>query len=109
MKWPPPIFLFLVYPSMMFIGTLNQICEKDFFDKSEIEKRPGLKFDYPGKRFSSARGVDWDMDEKDISRLMDTLAYASLFISYASSIVIDAAIFGKPAINIGGVGNKKRS
>ena len=73
----------------------------DFFDKSEIEKRPGLKFDYPGKRFSSARGVDWDMDEKDISRLMDTLAYASLFISYASSIVIDAAIFGKPAINIG--------
>ncbi|TSC67473.1 MAG: hypothetical protein CEO19_197 [Parcubacteria group bacterium Gr01-1014_73] len=72
----------------------------DFFEKSEIEKRPDLKFDYPGKRFGSARGVDWDMDEKDIGRLVDTLAHASVFISYASSIVIDAAIFGKPAINI---------
>ena len=73
----------------------------DFFEKSEIEKRPDLKFDYPGKRFGSKRGVDWDMDKKDINRLVDTLAHASLFISYASSIVIDAAIFGKPAINIG--------
>src|SRR3989344_1327982 len=73
----------------------------DFFEESEIAKRPDLKFDYPGKRFSSARGVDWDMDEKNISHLVDTLAHASLFISYASSIVIDAAIFDKPVINIG--------
>lgn len=73
----------------------------DFFDETEIKKRPDLKYDYPGRRFGSKRGVDWDMDEKDIRRLVDTLAHASVFISYASSIVIDAAIFGKPAINIG--------
>jgi len=73
----------------------------DFFEKSEIEKRPDLKFDYPGQRFGAKRGVDWDMDEKNINRLVDTLAHASVFISYASSIVIDAAIFGKPVINIG--------
>ncbi|MFA6273128.1 MAG: CDP-glycerol glycerophosphotransferase family protein [Candidatus Paceibacterota bacterium] len=73
----------------------------DFFEKSEIEKRPDLKFDYPGRRFGTKRGVDWDMDERDINQLVDTLAHASIFISYASSIVIDAAVFGKPVINIG--------
>lgn len=73
----------------------------DFFDETEIRKRQDLKYDYPGRRFGSKRGVDWDMDEKDIRRLVDTLAHASVFICYASSIVIDAAIFDKPAINIG--------
>ncbi len=73
----------------------------DFFDESELKKRPDLRYDYPGRRFSVKRGVDWDMDGKDISRLIDTLAHMSVLVSYASSIVIDAAIFGKPSVNIG--------
>lgn len=83
------------------VGLFVRFQPNDFFAEAEIKKRPDLRFDYSGKRFSSERGVDWDMDEEDIHRLVDTLAHASLFISYASSIVIDAAIFGKPVINIG--------
>lgn len=73
----------------------------DFFDAKELEKRPNLRYDYPGKRFGGVRGVDWDMDADDIAHLVDTLGNLSVLVSYASSIVIDAAIFGKPSVNIG--------
>jgi CDP-glycerol glycerophosphotransferase (TagB/SpsB family) len=72
----------------------------DFVDKSEIEKRPFIKYDQPGIRFSSKRGVDWDMDFKDLDHLKNTLYHMSLVISYASSIGIDAAVYDKPIINI---------
>ena len=72
----------------------------DFFDKEEVEKRPWLKYDQPGIRFSSKRGVDWDMDFKDLDHLKNTLHHMALVISYASSIGIDAAVYDKPIINI---------
>lgn len=72
----------------------------DFVDMEEIKKRPWLIYDIPGIRFSKERGVDWDMDFKDLNRLSDTLKNADLFICYTSSLSVDAALFNKPVINI---------
>jgi hypothetical protein len=80
----------------------------DFVDKEEIEKRRWLIYDMPGIRFSKDRGVDWDMSFEDIKGLTDTLANTDLFICYASSMSIDAAVFDKPIINIDfEIGSKK--
>ncbi len=72
----------------------------DFVENEELEKRPWLRYAMPGIRFSRARGVNWDMSFDDIKNLTDTLANADLFICYASSISVDAAVFDKPVINI---------
>lgn len=72
----------------------------DFIDQEEIKKRPYLKYDQPGIRFGSKRGVDWDMNFADLEHLADTLHHAALVVCYASSISIDAAVFDKPIINI---------
>lgn len=72
----------------------------DFVDDSEIKKRSGLIYDKPGIRFSKERGVDWDMSFDDIRGLTNTLANADLFVCYASSMSVDAAVFNKPVINI---------
>ncbi len=78
----------------------------DKLDRAEVEKRPHLRYDYPGIRLSSnrfaysTRSIDWDMDEADLAHLYDTLAHLSLLIAYATSMVVDAAIFEKPVINI---------
>ncbi|MBI4992214.1 MAG: CDP-glycerol glycerophosphotransferase family protein [Candidatus Harrisonbacteria bacterium] len=72
----------------------------DFLDEAELKKRPHLKYDYPGTRFSSTRGIDWDMNAEHLKHLRDTLHHMSLLVCYASSVSIDAAIFDKPIINI---------
>src|SRR3989338_2594868 len=82
------------------VSILVRFQPNDFIDEKDIRLRPHLIYDYPGTRFSSKRGVDWDMDSAEIAHLTDTLANMSLLISYASSIVVDAAIFNKPIINI---------
>lgn len=72
----------------------------DYFDHEEINKRPFLRYDYPGVRFSKKRGVDWDMSPGELSHLTDTLHHMSLLICYGSSISVDAALLDKPVINI---------
>jgi len=77
----------------------------DVIDEAELKKRPHLKYDYSGVRFSSKiayyqRGDDWDMDTSELAHLRDILYHMSLLICYASSLSIDAAIFGRPVINI---------
>lgn len=72
----------------------------DFFDETELKKRPWLKYDHPGIRFSTERGVDWDMSFKDIDNLRHILESLSVLVCYASSMSIDAAVFNKPVINI---------
>src|SRR3989344_429509 len=72
----------------------------DFIDEAELKKRPWLVYDYPGIRFSDKRGVDWDMSFTDLQHLVDTLYYSSIFICYATSLSIDAAVFDRPVINI---------
>lgn len=71
----------------------------DFLEENELKKRPYLKYDYPGKRFSSNRGVDWDMNFEELNHLRNTLYHMSLLICWAGSIAIDAAVFNKPVIN----------
>lgn len=72
----------------------------DFINPHELAKRPWLIYDYPGFRFSTTRGTDWDMDVRDVEHLGDTLAHMSMIVGYASSIAIDAAVFDKPIIGI---------
>ncbi len=73
----------------------------DFFGDEGFKTRPWLRFDLPGTRFTTTRGVDWDMTTDDLIHLKNTLHHMHMLISYASSIAIDAAIFDKPVINIG--------
>ena len=72
----------------------------DAVDRREIERRPWLIYDIPGKRFGSERGGDWDMDERDLARLRDTLAHAAVVVCYTSSLSVDAAVFDRPVINV---------
>ncbi len=72
----------------------------DFIDEVEISRRPWLRYSLPGIRFGTRRGGDWDMRFEELTHLNDTLFHSSLLVSYASSMSVDAAIFGKPVINI---------
>lgn len=82
------------------VGLLVRFQPNDIVNMDEIRKRPWLIYDIPGKRFSNARGVDWDMDEQDLQKLYDTLFYSTVFVCYTSSLSVDAAAFNKPVINI---------
>lgn len=82
------------------IAILVRFPPNDFIDPHELERRPHLRYEYPGFRFSTKRGTDWDMGEKEMRHLADTLAHMSLLIGYTSSIAVDAAVFDKPVINI---------
>lgn len=73
----------------------------DFIDEKELKKRNDLKYDYPGKRFTSKRGVDWDMDGEDLKNLADTLKNMSVLVCFASSISMDALAYDKPTVAIG--------
>ena len=83
------------------VDLLVRFQPNDLVNEKELAKRSWLHFDRPGTRFSSRRGVDWDMSEEELRHLADTLAHTSLLVCYASSLSVDAAIFAKPVINIG--------
>lgn len=68
--------------------------------KENYPYKTKIIFQMPGRRFSLKRGQDWDMNENDFQELADTLYYSSVVISYPSTIVIDAAVFNRPIINI---------
>ncbi len=82
------------------IEILVRFQPNDFIERRDIERRPYLHYDYPGTRFGTERGIDWDMSATELSHLRDTLTHMSLLVCYASSLSIDAAIFDKPIINI---------
>lgn len=72
----------------------------EFVHEKDLASRPWLRYDYPGVRFSTTRGSDWDMTDAELARLTDTLHHMSLLICYASSISVDAAVLDRPVINI---------
>lgn len=43
---------------------------------------------------------DWEFSAKDIELLLNSLAYSDVAVNYMSTLSIDAAVFGKPVINI---------
>lgn len=72
----------------------------DDVDLEGLEHPERIIIQRPGIRFTKERGIDWDMNAKDIQNLFDTLYYTSILICPPSSISIDAAVFDKPIINI---------
>lgn len=82
------------------VQMLVRFSPNEFIQKEELTKRPWLRYDHPGVRFSRVRGIDWDMTFSELEYLSNTLHYMSLLICYASSISVDAAVFDKPVINI---------
>jgi len=82
------------------VEMLTRFPPNDSINQQEIAKRPWLRYDHPGLRFSDMRGGDWDMDAHDLAHLADTLNAMSLLVGYASSIAIDVAFFDKPIISI---------
>ncbi|MDP3764334.1 MAG: CDP-glycerol glycerophosphotransferase family protein [bacterium] len=87
-------------------GRLNFPCQVivRFPPNDEVVVKKSYKnkfiFQIPGKRFSSKRGMDWDMNFADFRSLADTLYYSDVVVGYPSTMMIDAAIFDKPIINI---------
>lgn len=88
------------------VAILVRFPPNDVITREELKKRPYLIYTSPGIRFApndpfaSTRGVDWDMDFFDLEHLKNTLYHSSLIIAYATSLCVDAAVFGKPIINI---------
>lgn len=72
----------------------------DNVDIKGISDLSKVIFYQPGIRFSSKRGIDWDMDFEDIQLLYDTLYWSALIICPPSSLSIDASIVDRPIINI---------
>jgi len=56
--------------------------------------------DRPGKAFHQGVYKDQELDRQDIVHLANSLYYSDLLITYNSSMIIDAAAFGKPAIGV---------
>jgi CDP-glycerol glycerophosphotransferase (TagB/SpsB family) len=87
--------------------------------------RPYPKFEFPESRlrewrnkygFLARQAVEhigsgkqnWEFDDAALKFLANTLAHADIVISMYSTILIEAALFGKPLIAIGFDGAKKR-
>ncbi len=67
--------------------------------KDNVNKE-NFSFIRPGVRFSTERGVDWDMGPEDLQSLVDNIHHSSLAFCFFSTVNIDAAILNKPIINI---------
>ena len=67
-----------------------------------VYDRPGIKFqrNLSDAVFERTRGQNWDMDEAELSHLLDSLHHAAVVICYYTSLSIDAAALDKPIINI---------
>lgn len=91
------------------VALLVRFQPNDEIDEKELEKRPFIIFDRPGKRFSKRGSVDWDMDADDIQHLHDTLFHMDILVCYGSSLSIDAAVFDKPIVHIGFEANPESS
>ena len=72
----------------------------DVVEMRESVDTSRFTFVRPGVRFSSARGVDWDMGKGDQQSLVDDIYHSALVICSFSTMSIDAAILDKPIINL---------
>lgn len=83
------------------ISILVRFSPNDFIKEEDLKKRPNLLYQMPGVRFSKVRTTDWEMTERELDDLHNTMYHMSLIVCYASSISIDAAVLDKPVINVG--------
>ncbi|MBU1179228.1 CDP-glycerol glycerophosphotransferase family protein [Patescibacteria group bacterium] len=83
------------------VAILVRYPPNDFIEEEEVRKRPHLVYDYPGIRFcQKKKGIDWDMTTEELKHLSDSLHYMALMVCYSSSISVEAAVCGKPIINL---------
>lgn len=72
----------------------------DVVDTEDNIDKSVFSFQIPGVRFSTKRGVDWDMTNDDVELLINTIYHSSLVISFSSTMSIDSTILDKPIINV---------
>ena len=70
--------------------------------------KENLILDKPG-RFNSSFLDRWNPTKADVIHLASTLKYSDLIINVSSTLVIEAAIFDTPIINIGFDGYQNKS
>jgi len=104
---------------------LHEAISKGEIQNVEILVRPYPKFEFPESRlrewrnkygFLARQAVEhigsgkqnWEFDDAALKFLANTLAHADIVISMYSTILIEAALFGKPLIAIGFDGARKR-
>ncbi len=72
-------------------------------DKVNLERfKPSKLFyvDQPGHQFKTGYSRDSELDEKDTEWLADSLFHSDVLVACGTSVVIDAAVFGKPSVLI---------
>lgn len=64
---------------------------------------PGIAIERAGRPVlpDAAGGQKVEMDEADLINLTATLEYADVVLNFASTVIMEAAIFDRPVINIG--------
>ena len=80
---------FIFRPHPFFPEVLNQMKEFRY-----------VRID-PGYSSSKAQSRGWEFQQSDQEYLVDLLRHTDVFITAGSSLMIEAAIAGKPVINIG--------
>lgn len=76
-------------------------------DLSRFEDDPRFTIEYPGKRFGLNR-KETELQPNEAKHLADTMYHSDLTIWLATTLGIDAAVFGKPQIAIAFDGYEKR-
>ena len=68
--------------------------------KTEVYSSPNVTIDYPGVKFGREDKTNWEFSKEDMIHFADSLYYAKVVISSASTITIDAAALDRPSINV---------
>ena len=68
--------------------------------KTEVHSSQRVIIDWPGTKFGEGDKTDWEFSRKDTIHFADSIHYAKVVISSASTITIDAAAMDRPSINV---------
>ena len=75
---------------------------------SDLKRRYGFRAAASTSNIGADSSADWEMDDRAISLLVNSLAHADLIITMYSTFFIEGAIFNKPLIAVGFDGFKTR-
>jgi len=60
---------------------------------------PNVVVDFPGKRIEDTAG-GWEFEQDDVRHLVSTILHAEVLVTMASTLVLEAALFDRPAVGI---------
>lgn len=74
-----------------------------FEQYAEFMNMPGVHIERAGRQTmpDSSGGQKIEMNEADLANLTATLKYADVVLNFASTVIMEAAIFDRPVINLG--------